>query len=156
MSLSINGLQTQAMWCCQSSKGSRARGFPPRAPLSNSNVRGTERWALLSAISKHGYGGAMNDLRTIAAQEQYVTLAMSSGFGHFAKSALGIAFRFASVSMMLGRTEFTRTPVPLRSSCKRIYHGNGRRLRSSISRGAAESDRSAAFRRDIYDRPRCL
>ena len=41
---------------------------------------------------------------------------MSSGFGHFAKSALGMAFRLASVSMMLGRIEFTRTPVPFTSA----------------------------------------
>ena len=41
---------------------------------------------------------------------------MSSGFGHLAKSALGITFRFISVSMMLGRIEFTRTPVPFSSA----------------------------------------
>jgi len=41
---------------------------------------------------------------------------MSAGFGHFVKSELGIALRFASVSMMLGSTEFTRTPVPLMSA----------------------------------------
>src|SRR5713101_6589255 len=45
-----------------------------------------------------------------------MTRAMSSGFGHCVKSELGIALRFASVSMMLGSTELTRTPVPLRSA----------------------------------------
>jgi len=45
-----------------------------------------------------------------------MTRAMSSGFGHFAKSALGIAFRFTSVSMMLGKIEFTLTPVPFTSA----------------------------------------
>src|SRR4030095_9235647 len=44
--------------------------------------------------------------------------AMSAGLGHFAKSALGMAFLLASVSMILGRTEFTRTPVPLRSAAR--------------------------------------
>ena len=47
-----------------------------------------------------------------------ITWAMSSGLGHFAKSALGIAFRFAWVSMMLGSTEFARTPVPFKSSAR--------------------------------------
>ena len=45
-----------------------------------------------------------------------MTRAISSGFGHFVKSAVGIAFRFASVSMMLGSIEFTRTPFPLSSA----------------------------------------
>ena len=43
---------------------------------------------------------------------------MSSGFGQSAKSALGIALRLASVSMMLGRIEFTRTPLPFRSAAR--------------------------------------
>ena len=41
---------------------------------------------------------------------------MSSGLGHFAKSALGMERRFSSVSMTLGRTAFARTPVPFRSA----------------------------------------
>ena len=45
-----------------------------------------------------------------------ITRAISSGFGHFAKSAFGIAFRFAAVSMMLGSNEFTRTPLPATSA----------------------------------------
>ena len=40
-----------------------------------------------------------------------ITFAISDGFGHFEKSAFGMAFRLASVSMMLGSTELTRTPV---------------------------------------------
>jgi hypothetical protein len=47
-----------------------------------------------------------------------MTRAISSGFGHFEKSAFGIALRFASVSMMLGRIVFTRTPLPFRSAAK--------------------------------------
>src|SRR6267154_3872898 len=47
-----------------------------------------------------------------------MTRAMSSGFGHFEKSAVGMALRFAAVSMMLGRIEFTRTPLPFRSAAK--------------------------------------
>jgi hypothetical protein len=47
-----------------------------------------------------------------------MTCAMSWGFGQVAKSASGIAFRFATVSMMLGRIEFTRTPVPLQSAAR--------------------------------------
>jgi len=47
-----------------------------------------------------------------------MTRAMSSGLGQVEKSALGIAFRFAGVSMMLGKIEFTRTPVPLRSAAR--------------------------------------
>jgi hypothetical protein len=47
-----------------------------------------------------------------------ITRAMSSGFGHFVKSAFGMALRFASVSMTLGSMEFVRTPVPLRSAAK--------------------------------------
>jgi hypothetical protein len=43
---------------------------------------------------------------------------MSSGFGHFPKSALGIAFRFASVSMILGKIELRRTPLPFRSAAR--------------------------------------
>src|SRR5260370_17864943 len=45
-----------------------------------------------------------------------MTRAMSCGFGHFKKSAFGMALRFASVPMMLGRIEFTRTPVPFKSA----------------------------------------
>jgi hypothetical protein len=45
-----------------------------------------------------------------------MTWAMSSGFGHEAKSAFGIACRFAGVSMMLGRMELTLTPVPFVSA----------------------------------------
>ncbi len=45
-----------------------------------------------------------------------MTLAMSSGLGHLEKSALGMALRLAGVSMMLGRTELARTPVPRRSA----------------------------------------
>ena len=45
-----------------------------------------------------------------------ITCASSSGFGHAAKSAPGIACRFAGVSMMLGKIEFTRTPVPFASA----------------------------------------
>jgi hypothetical protein len=47
-----------------------------------------------------------------------MTCARSSGFGHVLKSASGIACRFAGVSMMLGRMEFTRTPVPLASAAR--------------------------------------
>jgi len=43
---------------------------------------------------------------------------MSAGLGHFAKSAVGIAFLLVSVSKILGRMEFTRTPVPLRSAAR--------------------------------------
>src|SRR5438270_417718 len=42
-----------------------------------------------------------------------MTRAMSSAFGHLVKSAFGMALRFGSVSMMLGRMLFTRTPVPV-------------------------------------------
>ena len=47
-----------------------------------------------------------------------MTRAISSGFGHFEKSAFGIAFRFASVSMRWGRIEFALTAVPFRSSAR--------------------------------------
>jgi hypothetical protein len=47
-----------------------------------------------------------------------MTLAMSSGLGQRSKFALGIASRFALVSMMLGSTEFTRTPVPRVSAAR--------------------------------------
>jgi len=57
----------------------------------------------------------MNDFGIVAAQNR-ITRATSSGFGHFEKSAPGIACRLGSVSMMLGRIEFTRTPVPLSSA----------------------------------------
>ena len=36
--------------------------------------------------------------------------AISSGLGHFEKSAVRIIFRLAGVSIMLGTIEFTRTP----------------------------------------------
>src|SRR4029077_75628 len=39
-----------------------------------------------------------------------ITWAISSGLGHLEKSAFGMALRLGSVSMMLGSTEFTRTP----------------------------------------------
>ncbi len=42
-------------------------------------------------------------------QKNRMARAMSSGFGHFAKSEFGMAFLFASVSMMLGSMEFART-----------------------------------------------
>jgi len=45
-----------------------------------------------------------------------MTCARSSGFGHVEKSASGIACRFAAVSIMLGKIEFTRTPVPFASA----------------------------------------
>ena len=38
------------------------------------------------------------------------TRAISSGLGHFEKSAVRIIFRLAGVSIMLGTIEFTRTP----------------------------------------------
>jgi hypothetical protein len=38
-------------------------------------------------------------------QRKRMTRAICSGLGHFVKSALGIALRFASVSMMLGSQE---------------------------------------------------
>ncbi len=44
-----------------------------------------------------------------------MTAARSSGLGHSSKSASGMAWRLAGVSMMLGRMELTRMPVPLRS-----------------------------------------
>src|SRR5271155_6092493 len=44
-----------------------------------------------------------------------MTRAISSGLGHFAKSAFGIALRFAAVSIMLGIIEFAQTPVPFKS-----------------------------------------
>src|SRR2546429_3592424 len=47
-----------------------------------------------------------------------MTRAMSWGFGHFEKSAFGIALRLASVSMMLGRMVFTRTPLPFTSAAR--------------------------------------
>jgi hypothetical protein len=47
-----------------------------------------------------------------------MTRAMFSGFGHLEKSASGIAFRLACVSMMLGRIEFARTPVPFKSAAR--------------------------------------
>jgi hypothetical protein len=68
---------------------------------------------------------------------------MSSGFGHFAKSASGIALRFAAVSMMLGKIEFARTPVPFKSAARQstiadsggFRSGIGRRATSMIDRG---------------------
>ena len=46
------------------------------------------------------------------------TRAMSSGRGQRAKSAAGIARRLATLSMMLGSTELTRTPLPARSAAR--------------------------------------
>ena len=46
------------------------------------------------------------------------------GPGPLEKSAFGMAFRLAGVSMMLGRTEFARTPVP---SGRRRANRSGRR-----------------------------
>src|SRR5579872_3095591 len=45
-----------------------------------------------------------------------ITFAMSFGLGHFVKSVPGMVLRLAAVSMMLGKIEFTRTPLPLRSA----------------------------------------
>src|SRR5690348_6462276 len=47
-----------------------------------------------------------------------ITSAIASGVGHLLKSAFGIARRFAAVSMMLGRTELARTPVPFKSAAR--------------------------------------
>ena len=47
-----------------------------------------------------------------------MTRAMSSGLGHFEKSAFGMALRLTAVSMTLGSTEFTRTPVPATSAAR--------------------------------------
>src|SRR5579871_4652906 len=55
---------------------------------------------------------------TLAAglERNKITRAISSGVGHFEKSAPGMAWRLAGVSMMLGRMELTRTPLPARSA----------------------------------------
>ena len=59
----------------------------------------------------------MNELwRRHCSQKENDASDIARAFGHFAKSALGMALRFASVSMMLGRIEFARTPVPFRSA----------------------------------------
>src|SRR6266849_4515139 len=49
-------------------------------------------------------------------QRNRMTRAISAGFGHLEKSAAGMALRLASVSIMLGRMEFTRMPLPFRSA----------------------------------------
>jgi len=46
----------------------------------------------------------------LSLHKKRMTCAISSGFGHVAKSAFGIARLFVAVSMMLGRIEFTLTP----------------------------------------------
>src|SRR4029453_7544581 len=56
--------------------------------------------------------------RASSLHRKRMTRAISWGLGHFAKLALGIAFRFASVSMMFGRIVLARTPVPRRSSAR--------------------------------------
>jgi glutamate racemase len=53
-------------------------------------------------------------------QRKRTTRAISSGFGHVAKSASGIALRFASVSMIEGRIVFTLTPVSFRSAASEV------------------------------------
>src|SRR5216683_4810755 len=45
--------------------------------------------------------------RASSEHKNRMTRAISSGLGHFEKSASGMAFRFTAVSMMLGKTEFT-------------------------------------------------
>ena len=69
------------------------------------------------AIPVNRDGRPADDLSVLTAKNR-MTRAMSAGLGHFAKSALGMAFLLGSVSMILGRTEFTRTPVPLRSAAR--------------------------------------
>ena len=77
-----------------------------------------------------------------------MTWAMSSGLGQVAKSASGIALRFAGVSMILGKIEFARTPVrPFGAVLRRRTaafpqwlggedraSGGGTRVASSVSR----------------------
>ncbi len=76
-----------------------------------SSRRGTE-WATLSL---HGNGCVADQLGVVATQEKDHARDVSR-LCHFAKSALGIALRFGSVSMMLGRIELARTPVSFRSA----------------------------------------
>src|SRR2546422_6535027 len=45
--------------------------------------------------------------RASSEHKKSITRAISSGFGHFEKSALGMAWRLAGVSKMLGTTELT-------------------------------------------------
>src|SRR2546426_6875162 len=45
--------------------------------------------------------------RASSEHKKSITRAISSGFGHFEQSALGMAWRLAGVSKMLGTTELT-------------------------------------------------
>ena len=53
-----------------------------------------------------------------------MTPAVSSGLGHVVKSALGMALRFASAPMILGSTQFTRTPAPFQSAANELIIAN--------------------------------
>src|SRR5216684_5632772 len=74
-----------------------------------------------------------------------MTRAMSCGFGHFEKSALGMALRFTSVSMMLGRIEFTRTPVPFKSWARQSMRARAAAL------DAAYADPPAVWSNAAFD-----
>ena len=75
---------------------------------------GTPDAAELTNSQPAPYTGMEAPCTTLASSlhKNRMTRAISSGFGHCVKLAVGIAFRLAEVSMMLGRIEFTRTPVP--------------------------------------------
>ena len=71
-----------------------------------------EVWAgSVSVVSIDGNRGAVNQAGRVAAERKPMTETMSSGLGHFEKSAFGIALRFCSVSI-LSRMAFAQTPVP--------------------------------------------
>jgi hypothetical protein len=73
------------------------------------------------------------------------------GFGHVPNSASGIARRFAGVSMMLGRMEFTRTPVPLASAARESISATAAGLGGSIRTGAGAVI-DCSLRRYVDDR----
>src|SRR3989442_5863090 len=67
-----------------------------------------------SGITIDGNCGAVNDCRVIAAQEKDDASDLLRP-GPLREIRLGMALRLTAVSIMLGRIEFARTPVPLRS-----------------------------------------
>src|SRR5260370_23029153 len=84
--------------------------------VSNTAIKKTRKSQLFSQLFPYTGTAAPCTTAARSLHKNKITCAISSGFGHAAKSAFGIACRFTAVSMMLGRIEFTLTPVPFTSA----------------------------------------
>ena len=134
----------------------RPRSGPRRMDASAVALRGSLRSHLRVTAHDFPYTGTMAPRVTAFSGEarNRIVAATSSTFGQAAKSAFGIALRFAGVSMIEGATALTRMPSLATSSASACVSAASPALRRRIgghARAGARLERGA--RRDIDDAP---